>query len=70
MREGKTNNLLESLAADTRLPLDRASLDALISKPIEFTGDAQGQITRVVGRIELITSKNPLAAKYKPKSIR
>jgi len=70
MREGKANNLLESLAADARLPLDRAALDALISKPIEFTGDAKGQITRVVGRIELVTSKNPIAAKYKPNSIR
>ena len=70
MREGKANNLLESLAADSRLPLDRAALDALISKPIEFTGDANGQITRVVGRIELITTKNPNAAKYKPNSIR
>jgi adenylosuccinate lyase len=70
MREGKANNLLESLAADARLPLDRAALDALISKPIEFTGDAKGQIVRVVGRIELITSKNPIAAKYKPNSIR
>ena len=70
MREGKANNLLESLAADARLPLDRAALDALISKPIEFTGDAKGQITRVVSRIEQITSKNPIAAKYKPNSIR
>ena len=70
MREGQANTLLESLAADARLPLDQAALEALISKPIEFTGDAQGQITRVVARIELITSKNPLAAKYKPNSIR
>jgi adenylosuccinate lyase len=70
MREGQANTLLESLAADARLPLDQAALEALISKPIEFTGDAQGQITRVAARIELITSKNPLAAKYKPNSIR
>ena len=70
MREGQANTLLEALAADARIPLDRVALDALISKPIEFTGDAQGQISRVVGRIELITSKNPFAAKYKPNSIR
>ena len=70
MREGKANTLLDALAADARLPLDRAALDALISKPIEFTGDARQQIARVVDRIEAITSAHPAAAQYKPHSIR
>jgi len=70
MREGKANNLLDALAADARLPLDRAALDALISKPIEFTGDARQQIARVVDRIDAITSAHPAAAQYKPHSIR
>ena len=70
MREGKANNLLDSLAADTRLPLDRAALDALISQPIEFTGDARQQIARVVSRIDAISSAHPAAAQYKPHSIR
>jgi adenylosuccinate lyase len=70
MREGKVNTLLDALAADGRLPLDRAALDALISQPIEFTGDARQQIARVVDRIDAITSAHPAAAQYKPHSIR
>ena len=70
MREGKVNTLLDALAADDRLPLDRAALDALISQPIEFTGDARQQIARVVDRIDAITSAHPAAAQYKPHSIR
>jgi adenylosuccinate lyase len=70
MREGKANTLLDALANDARLPLDRAALDALISKPIEFTGDARQQIARVVDRIDAITSAHPAAAQYKPHSIR
>ena len=70
MREGKANTLLDALAADARLPLDRTTLDALISKPIEFTGDARQQIARVVDRIDAITSAHPAAAQYKPHSIR
>ena len=70
MREGRANNLLDALAADARIPLDRAALDALISQPIEFTGDARQQIARVVSRIDAITSAHPAAAQYKPHSIR
>jgi adenylosuccinate lyase len=70
MREGKANSLISALAEDARLPLDRTELEALISEPIEFTGDAREQIARVVSRINTITSANPVAAKYKPSAIR
>jgi len=70
MREGKANSLLDALSADARLPLDRVTLDALISNPIEFTGDARQQIARVVNRIDAITSAHPAAAQYKPGAIR
>ena len=70
MREGKKNTLLEDLASDDRLPLDRQALDALISDPIEFTGEARQQVARVVSRIDAITSAHPAAAQYKPGSIR
>ncbi len=69
MREGKSNTLLEALASDERLPLDRATLETLISDPIEFTGDARQQVARVVHRIEAITSAHPAAAQYKPDTI-
>ena len=70
MREGNKNTLLDDLAADDRLPLDRAALNALISDPIEFTGEARQQVARVVSRIGAITSAHPAAAQYKPGSIR
>jgi adenylosuccinate lyase len=70
MREGKNNTLLADLAADDRFPLDRATLEALISDPIEFSGDARQQVARVVTRIGVITSAHPVAAKYAPAAIR
>lgn len=70
MREGKVNSLLDALALDARIPLDRAALDALISDPIEFTGDARQQIARVVNRIDAIASVYPAAAQYKSGAIR
>ena len=70
MREGHSNTLLDALAEDDRLPLDRAALEELISSPLEFTGEARQQVARVVDRIDAITSVNPAAAQYKPGSIR
>jgi adenylosuccinate lyase len=70
MREGQANTMLDALAADVRIPLDRSALDQLISAPLEFTGDARQHIARVVSRIEAITSAHPAAAQYKPGSIR
>jgi adenylosuccinate lyase len=70
MREGKSNNLLEALAGDDRIPFKRAELDSLIGNPIEFTGDAREQVGRVVASIETISKKYPTAATYKPGSIR
>jgi adenylosuccinate lyase len=70
MREGRPNNVLDALGADSRIPFDRAALDALIGNPIDFTGDARSQVSRVVARIESITKKFPTAASYKPGSIR
>jgi adenylosuccinate lyase len=70
MREGRANSLLDALASDARLPLDRAALAALINNPIDFTGDARQQITRVVNRIGAIVSAHPAAAQYAPGVIR
>jgi adenylosuccinate lyase len=70
MREGMRNTLLDDLAADDRLPLDRAALEFLISNPIEFTGEARQQIARVIARIHVITNAHSVASQYKPNSIR
>jgi adenylosuccinate lyase len=70
IRQGKANTMIDALAADPRIPLDKVALEALLSTPLEFTGDAKAQTTRVINRIEAITSKHPRAAQYRPSSIR
>jgi adenylosuccinate lyase len=70
IREGKANTLFADLAADSRIPLDLAALDQLIGKPLEFAGDAQQQVARVVNRVNVITSEFKEASKYTAQSIR
>ncbi len=70
IREGKSNTMIQALADDARLPLDRKALDALLASPLEFTGEAREQTTRVIHRIEAITKAHPTAAKYRPGAIR
>ena len=70
IREGKPNTMIQALADDARLPLDRKALDALLTSPLEFTGEAREQTTRVIHRIEAITKAHPTAAKYRPGAIR
>ena len=70
IREGKPNTMIQALAEDARLPLDRRALDALLASPLEFTGEAREQTTRVIHRIEAITKAHPTAAKYRPGAIR
>ena len=70
IRQGLPNTMIEAIAADSRLPFNKTDLEALLSTPLEFTGDARAQTTRVINRIEAITSKYANAAQYRPSSIR
>ena len=70
IRAGKPNTMIDSIAQDSRIPLDKSALLALLAKPLEFTGDALGQVKRVVGRIDAIAAAHPEASKYRPGSIR
>ena len=70
IRAGKPNTMIDSIAQDSRIPLDKSALLALLAKPLEFTGDALGQVKRVVSRIDAITAAHPEASKYHPGSIR
>jgi adenylosuccinate lyase len=71
MRERGTerNELLDRLAADSRIPLDRAALDALMADRLSFTGAAAGQVAEVAHRIEAVTKVHPQAAAYRPGAI-
>ncbi len=70
IREGKANTFFDELAADSRIPLDRSALDQLIGQPLEFAGDAQQQVSRVVNRVNAITSQFKEASQYAAESIR
>ncbi|HVK23502.1 MAG TPA: adenylosuccinate lyase [Actinokineospora sp.] len=63
------NDLLDRLAADDRIPLDRARLDALLADRLPFTGVAGTQVAAVVKRVEDVLGRFPEAAGYVPGAI-
>ncbi|MCD0484465.1 adenylosuccinate lyase [Streptacidiphilus sp. ASG 303] len=70
MREGaRHNELLDRLAADGRIPLDRAALDALLADRLSFTGAAGAQVAEVARRVQEVADRYPQAAKYTPGAI-
>ncbi len=71
MRENGTdeNDLIERLAADDRIPLDRESLQAAINDVDLFIGNAPAQVRNVVAKIAAIRKRYPEAAAYRPQSI-
>jgi adenylosuccinate lyase len=70
MREkGLEPDLLDRLAADDRLPLDRAALDAALADKEAFTGAAADQVDQVVSAVSELVDRYPDAAKYTPGAI-
>jgi adenylosuccinate lyase len=70
IREGKANTFFDDVAADSRIPLNRSALDQLIVQPLDFAADAQQQVSRVVNRVNAITSQFKEASQYAAESIR
>lgn len=70
MREqGREPDLLDRLAADERLPLDREALDAALADRSAFVGAAEAQVTSVVDAVQELVGRYPEAAKYTPAPI-
>jgi adenylosuccinate lyase len=69
MREKGTdgNDLLARLAADSRLGLSIADLDAVLAEPLSFTGVARAQVARVVAAVDARMTLE--AAAYQPEPI-
>jgi adenylosuccinate lyase len=63
------NDLLDRLAADNRLPLDRGELDKLLADRLSFTGVAPRQVDKVVKRVESVLERFPEATQYAPQPI-
>ncbi len=71
MREdGADNDLVDRLADDGRLPLDRAALDALLADRLSFTGVADAQVAAVASAVAGVAARHPGAAAYTPAPIR
>lgn len=70
MREGLPHNdLLARLAADGRLRLTRAELDAVLLNPIELTGAARSQVDELADRVAHLAGKYPDGASYTPGAV-
>ena len=70
MREkGAEPDLLDRLAADERLPLDRAALDAALADKGAFVGAAADQVDRVAAAVSELVAQHPDAAIYTPGAI-
>ena len=70
LRSGATaNDLAERLAADTRLGLDRAAIDAVLADRVGFVGTAVHQVDAFCRQVEAIVADHPDAARYGPEPI-
>jgi adenylosuccinate lyase len=69
-RQGESASLIDSLAADNRLPLSQTDLLSLISQPLDFAGLAQEQCDAVIAKVKAITGSHPSALSYQPEQIR
>ena len=71
MREqgAPANDLLDRLAADPRLPLDRTALVALVGEPLSLVGAAEAQVDAFVAQVAEVVARHPDAAKYRPEPI-
>ena len=71
MREkGATeNDLFDRLAADARLGLTRAEIDALVADRTAFVGAAPAQVDAITRRITTVVTAHPEAATYTPPPI-
>lgn len=70
MRErGAPNDLLDRLAGDPRLGLDRTELDAALADPLSLSGAARDQVRSVAARVAALVADNPAAAAYVPGAV-
>ncbi|WP_040788388.1 adenylosuccinate lyase [Nocardia paucivorans] len=70
MREqGREPDLLDRLAADSRLPLDRDALEAALADKSVFIGAAADQTAEVIAQVDKLVAAYPEAARYTPSPI-
>ena len=67
-QEEVVDDLIDRLAADDRLPLDRGALSTLLTTP--ETGLAEAQVGAIVDRISAVSVRHRDAVGYRPERIR
>jgi adenylosuccinate lyase len=63
------NDLFDRLAADSRLGLTRAEIDALVADRSAFVGAASAQVAAIAAQVADIVAANPDAGTYDPAPI-
>jgi adenylosuccinate lyase len=63
------NDLFDRLAADDRLRLERAEIDALVADRSAFVGAASAQVQAIVDRVAAVVALHPDAGAYHPAPI-
>jgi adenylosuccinate lyase len=70
LRDGAAgNDLVDRLAADPRLGLERAALDDLLRDPAGFTGTAGAQVAAFCAQVGAVADRHPRAAGYEPEPV-
>jgi adenylosuccinate lyase len=67
--KGAGNDLLDRLADDSRLPLNRTDFDALLADRAPLSGAAAEQTAAIVAEVATLVSRHPDAAIYRPSAI-
>jgi adenylosuccinate lyase len=63
-RGSEGNDLVDRLAADVRLSLDRDELDRAMGEPLSFVGNAPAQTRSFLSSVERVAARYPEAAAY------
>jgi adenylosuccinate lyase len=70
LREGAAgNDLVDRLAGDERLKLDRSTLEAVLADRVGFVGTAPHQVEAFCRQVEDVLAAHPDAAAYRPDPI-
>jgi adenylosuccinate lyase len=70
MRQAQDVDFIDLLTSDGKLPLSRSEIEALISDPLSFAGNAVLQCQAVLSKISPLLARQPEAASYKARPIR
>jgi len=66
LRRNGENNFIELVSSDSRLGLKKESLVKLLDTPLASTGDAKGQVERILAEISKLIAGSDEATSYLP----